>query len=130
MKTHRTRTESFVPSFRRFCMPATGVLWLACITTASGAQTIEKFTVTRNDEFHESWPDLVIAANGDFVLTYQESESHGGGPVSTIVTRVSTDQGRTWSERTVVAQLGNRRRDGWLNCSRVSAAVTIPRLLH
>jgi len=80
---------------------------------------IQQFTVSRNDKVHESFPDLAVAANGDFVVTYQESDSHGGGPVSTIVTRVSNDQGVTWGERTVVAELTNRRRDGWLNCSRM-----------
>ena len=85
----------------------------------SSAQSIQQFTVARNDEVHESFPDLAMAANGDLVVTYQESDSHGGGPVSTIVTRVSTDRGATWGERTVVAQLTNRRRDGWLNCSRI-----------
>ena len=85
----------------------------------SSAQSIQQSTVARNDQVHESFPDLAMAANGDLVVTYQESESHGGGPVSTIVTRVSTDRGVTWGERTVVAQLTNRRRDGWLNCSRI-----------
>ncbi len=83
------------------------------------ASRIEQNVVSRNDKLHESWPDLAIAANGDLVVAYQESDSHGGGPVSTIVTRTSSDHGRTWSERTVVAELTNRRRDGWLNCSRI-----------
>ena len=83
------------------------------------AQAIQQFTVARNDEVHESFADLAIAPNDDLVVTYQESDSHGGGPVSTILTRVSKDQGVTWSERIVVAQLTNRREDGWLNCSRI-----------
>jgi len=80
---------------------------------------VQQFTVSRNDELHESFPDLALAANKDLVVTYQESESHGGGPVSTIVTRYSTDEGTSWSDRTVVAQLANRQRDGWLNCPRL-----------
>jgi sialidase-1 len=83
------------------------------------AQSIERFTISRNDELHEGFPDLAQAANGDLVVTYQESDSHGGGPVSTIVVRRSTDEGRTWSDRAVVAQLTDRQRDGWLNCSRL-----------
>ncbi len=83
------------------------------------AQTVERFTVSRDDKVHESFPDLAMAANGDLVVTYQESDSHGGGPVSTIVVRYSTDEGRTWSDRIVIAQLTDRQRDGWLNCSRI-----------
>ena len=83
------------------------------------ATRIGQNVVSRNDELHESWPDLAVAANGDLVVTYQESDSHGGGLVSTIVTRVSSDHGRTWGDRTVVAELTNRSRDGWLNCSRI-----------
>jgi len=82
------------------------------------AQGIEQFTISRNDEFHESWPDVALAENGNLVVAYQESESHGGGPVSTIVSRVSGDWGATWSEKTVV--VSTRRSDeGWLNCSKL-----------
>ena len=49
------------------------------------ASDIQRFTVSRSDELHESFPDLEMASNGDLVVTYQESESHGGGPVSAIV---------------------------------------------
>ena len=102
-----------------YVVSATNVYGLVKEPSAKNSKSIQHFTVTRNDKFHESWPDLAIAANGDFVMTYQESDGHGAGPVSTIVTRVSQDRGRTWGKRTVVAQLTNRRRDGWLNCSRI-----------
>jgi hypothetical protein len=80
---------------------------------------IEKITVARDDQFHESWPDIAIAANGDLVCAYQESEGHGGGPVSTIVSRYSTDLGATWSEKTVVVTHPDRLGQGWLNCSKI-----------
>ena len=80
---------------------------------------VERFVVSRNDRIHESFPDLAMAANGDLVVTYQESESHGGGAASSIVARTSGDEGRTWSERIVVAHSADRVRTGWLNCSRI-----------
>jgi sialidase-1 len=95
------------------------MLLLAGAIPMASAQTIQHFTVSRNDAVHESFPDLALAA-GDLVVTYQESESHGGGPVSTIVVRWSADEGRAWSDRVVVAELANRQRDGWLNCSRIA----------
>ena len=84
------------------------------------ASDIQRFTVSRSDELHESFPDLEMASNGDLVVTYQESESHGGGPVSAIVTRVSSNQGRSWGKRTVVNILTNRVRDGWLASPRIT----------
>jgi sialidase-1 len=118
MNADQAGSVLFVPILCPLCVAAACALLLAGMTTCS-AQTIQRFTIARNDKLHESWPDLAIARNGDLVVAYQESDSHGGGPVSTIVSRVSTDQGRTWGERTVVAQLTNRRRDGWLNCSKL-----------
>ena len=104
----------------------TTIAALVLLPTAAGAESKEKdleqprqFTVARNDKLHESWPDVAIAANGDLVVAYQESDSHGGGPVSAIVTRTSSDQGKTWGQRTVVVELTNRGRDGWLNCSKI-----------
>lgn len=87
--------------------------------SAMGVATgIEAFTISRDDRFHESWPDVALAANGDLVVAYQESESHGGGPVSTIVSRTSGDDGETWSEKTVVVST-RRSEEGWLNCSKL-----------
>jgi len=83
------------------------------------SQKIQQYVVSRNDALHESFPDLAMADNGDLVVAYQESDSHGGGPASTIATRYSTDEGKTWSKRTVVAATTNRGRDGWLNCPRI-----------
>jgi sialidase-1 len=80
---------------------------------------LRQYTVARDDKLHESWPDVAVAANGDLVVAYQESDSHGGGPVSAIVTRTSSDQGQTWGPRTLVVELTNRSRDGWLNCSKI-----------
>ena len=98
-------------------------LWLVMIVlllapTLAEAEQFTQFTVARNDKLHESWPDVAIAANGDLVVAYQESESHGGGPVSAIVTRASSDQGRTWGPRTPVL-VTSRRKEGWLNCSKI-----------
>lgn len=102
--------------------------WLAMsallLSAAAGnmAQSadIQQFTVARNDNLHESWPDVAITANGDLVVAYQESESHGGGPTSTIVSRFSTDQGATWSEKTVVARTCRTHNyQGWLNGSKI-----------
>lgn len=95
-------------------------LSLLTYQTVGAEVPIRQFTVARNDELHESFPDLARASNGHLVVAYQESESHGGGAVSAIVTRVSSDQGRTWGERTVVKVVTNRVRDGWLNSPRLT----------
>ena len=51
------------------------------VVTMCMAQGIEQFTVSRDDTYHESWPDVALAANGDLVCAYQDSAGHGGGPV-------------------------------------------------
>ncbi len=98
-------------------------LWLVMTVlllapTPAGAEQFTQFTVARNDKLHESFSDVAIAANGDLVVAYQESESHGGGPVSAIVTRASSDQGRTWGPRTSVV-VTNRWKEGWLDCPKI-----------
>ena len=106
--------------YQRFWRAAVAVLLLPAPAAAELKRAdVEQFTVARNDELHESWPDVAIAANGHLVVAYQESEGHGAGPVSAIVSRTSSDLGRTWGDRTMIAELTNRARDGWLNCSKI-----------
>ena len=60
--------------------------------------TVEKFTVTRHDEFMEGWPDIVRCKNGDLLVFYNECNGHIDRNHSYITMRRSRDNGRTWSE--------------------------------
>jgi len=77
---------------------------------------MKKITVSRDDRYHEAWPSVTIASNGDLVVSYSEADTHGGGPVSSAVVRISKDQGHTWSEPIVVETLTDRQEEGFLLC--------------
>lgn len=66
---------------------------------------MQRFTVSRDDRYHEAWPNVCIAPNGDLVCAYSEGDVHGGGCVPAAVVRISSDEGRTWSEPIVVDQV-------------------------
>ena len=80
---------------------------------------MEPFTISRDERYHEAWPNICIAPNGDLVCSYAEADVHGGGAVPSAVVRISEDEGRTWSEPIVVDTLLNRPRDGFMMCRSV-----------
>ena len=60
--------------------------------------TVEKFTVTRHDEFMEGWPDIIRCKNGDLLVFYNECNGHLDRDHSFITMRRSRDNGKSWSE--------------------------------
>lgn len=77
---------------------------------------MQRFTVSRDDRYHEAWPGICIAANGTLVCCYAEADRHGGGAVPSAVVRLSDDEGATWSEPIVVDTLMDRPESGYLMC--------------
>lgn len=77
---------------------------------------MQRFTVSRDDRYHEAWPGICIAANGALVCCYAEADRHGGGAVPSAVVRLSEDEGATWSEPIVVDTLMDRPESGYLMC--------------
>ena len=75
---------------------------------------MKKIVISRDDRYHEAWPSIAIASNGDLVVSYSEADTHGGGPVSSAVVRISKDQGLTWGEPIVVETLTDRQNEGFL----------------
>ena len=80
---------------------------------------MQRFTVSRDDRYHEAWPSVCIAANGTLVCSYAEADRHGGGAVPGVVVRLSQDEGATWSEPVVVDTLMDRPECGYLMCRSV-----------
>ena len=66
--------------------------------------SIEKVTVSRNDEIYEFVPDVAILPSGKLVCIYRESDGHSVQQWSRLVTRSSVDGGRTWSECCVIVE--------------------------
>ena len=80
---------------------------------------MQRFTVSRDDRYHEAWPSVCIAGNGNLVCSYAEADRHGGGAVPSAVVRLSEDEGATWSEPIVVDTLMDRPESGYLMCRSV-----------
>ena len=59
---------------------------------------IDKFTISRNDDFMEGWPDLIKTSTGRLIVTYNECISHINRNHTHITMRFSDDNGYTWSE--------------------------------
>jgi sialidase-1 len=64
----------------------------------------EFVTVARDDSIYECFPDMTRAPGGDLIVVYRESESHEGHQYTRIVTRHSSDEGVTWSDRQIVIE--------------------------
>ena len=77
------------------------------------------FTVSRDDRYHEAWPSICLAGNGNLVCCYAEADRHGGGAVPSAVVRLSDDEGTTWSEPIVVDALLDRPACGYFMCRSV-----------
>ena len=54
---------------------------------------MKRFTISRDDRYHEGWPSICQATNGDLVCSYAEADQHGGGAVPSAVVCVSSDDG-------------------------------------
>ena len=77
---------------------------------------MQRFTVSRDDRYHEAWPSICVAADGNLVCCYAEADRHGGGAVPSAVVRISDDEGSTWSEPIVVDTLMDRPACGYFMC--------------
>lgn len=62
-------------------------------TLSDGDQTMEKFTVSRNDEIYEAFAGITRAAGGTPVCTCRESMCRSRRPFSRSVVRRSGDPG-------------------------------------
>ena len=69
---------------------------------------MKRFTISRDDRYHEGWPSICQATNGDLVCSYAEADQHGGGAVPSAVVRVNSDEGCTWSEPIIIDPLMDR----------------------
>ncbi len=83
---------------------------------------MRQITISRDERFHKAWPSVALAANGNLVVTYKESDGHLNLEFSTLVVRVSPDHGQTWSDRIVLAEVKDPVHDGLLqDAGRITA---------
>jgi len=79
---------------------------------------IQKFTVSRDDNIYEAWPDLVMTEKGKLICTFTECAHHGDRTNSRIMITESLDRGRTWSKKQPLSFL--TQRDFPFNNSRIA----------
>lgn len=68
---------------------------------------IEKFTISRNDNFMEGWPDMIKLKSGRILVFYNECTAHGDRNGTHITMRKSDDNGLTWSEKSYIGEETN-----------------------
>ena len=77
---------------------------------------MQQYTVSRDDRYHEAWPSICTAADGNLVCCYSEADRHGGGALPSAIVRISGDDGATWGEPIVVETFMDRPDDGYFMC--------------
>ena len=49
---------------------------------------MQTYTISRDDRYHEAWPSICMAANGNLVCSYAEADRHGGGALPSAIVRI------------------------------------------
>ncbi|MBQ0010626.1 MAG: exo-alpha-sialidase, partial [Ruminococcus sp.] len=80
--------------------------------------SITKFTVSRDDEFHEGWPDVTLTESGKLICVFTECIGHGNRDMSRLMLTESSDRGRTWTKKHPLTERGTVQ--GYFNCARIS----------
>lgn len=81
--------------------------------------SIEKFSISRDPELYEAWPDAALAADGRLVCVFSECTHHGNRDYTRIMLADSFDRGRTWTPKRPLTE-GTRNRDYYYNCARIT----------
>ncbi|MFO7611247.1 MAG: sialidase family protein [Clostridia bacterium] len=80
---------------------------------------IQKFIVSKDDNYYEAFPDVVLTEGGKLIAVFEECTHHADRSFARIMKTESTDRGRTWSPKEAFT-VSN---DGWppfWNCARIS----------
>ena len=80
---------------------------------------IKYFSVSKDDNYYEAFPDVVLTDSGKLIAVFEECTHHSDRSYARIMKTESTDRGRTWTSKEAFT-VSN---DGWLpywNCARIS----------
>jgi len=81
---------------------------------------MQKFTVARNDNFYQAFPDVALFGNTLYCV-FTRTTHHGDRTDSRIMLTTSVDRGQSWSEPSVLLGQGDHAiQDGYFNCARIS----------
>ena len=96
---------------------------------------MQKFLVSRDDQFYLAWPDLTLTTSGRLICVFSECTHHGDRSYTRIMLCDTDDRGRTWSPRRPLT-VAARKPEAYWNCARISTlpdgrlAVVVDRIAH
>lgn len=96
---------------------------------------IQKFSVSRDDNIYQAWPDVALTPAGRLVCVFSECTHHGDRSYTRIMLCDSSDRGRTWSPKRPVTE-GTAGLDYYYNCARITQlrdgrlCIVVDRSLH
>ena len=79
---------------------------------------IKKYTVSRDDNIYEAWPDVALTPSGKLVCVFSECTHHGDRSYTRIMLTDSDDRGRTWSAKRPLTE--GTKDFPFYNCARIS----------
>ncbi len=82
---------------------------------------MQKIVVSRDDNIYKAFADVAQGPKGELVVTYRESMAHAPWPFSRLCVQRSLDGGMTWPAREVLLEKVQEKKEGSLNCSRITA---------
>ncbi|HRX41573.1 MAG TPA: sialidase family protein, partial [Clostridia bacterium] len=80
---------------------------------------IQRFTVSKDDDIYEAFPDVVLTDGGKLVAVFEECTHHSDRSFARIMITESTDRGRTWKPKEKFTDNIEEKYDFW-NCARIS----------
>jgi hypothetical protein len=79
---------------------------------------IQKFAVSRDDDWYEAWPDVALTEGGKLVCVFSQCTHHGDRSATRLMITESSDRGRTWENKRPLTGLTSGR--PYWNCARIS----------
>ena len=80
---------------------------------------IQKFTISKDDNLYEAWPDLALTPSGKLICVFSECTHHHDRSYTRIMLTESIDRGRSWTPKTALDE-GTDNKDYYYNCPRIS----------
>ncbi len=80
---------------------------------------IDKFTISRDDNIYQAWPDVTLTPSGRLVCVFSECIHHRDRSYTRIMLCDSTDRGRTWTPKRPLTEPAHGLPVYW-NCARIS----------
>jgi len=80
---------------------------------------IKKFTVSRDPNVYQAWPDLCLLPDGRMICIFSECTHHGNRDYTRIMLTESSDRGRRWSPKRPLTE-GTEGLNYYYNNARIS----------